>query len=83
VREGYAFSESAKRKDGLIKWKRVKVCSSRYKEAFGEMKQSGWLLLLFREAAAVAVAVHEGKYRRKTVFLRPLQAPEKPISTAD
>ena len=44
------------------------------------MNQAGWLSLLFREEAAVTVAVNEGKY----VFLyRALQSPEKPISTAE
>jgi hypothetical protein len=33
--------------------------------------------------AAVPAAVHEGKYRRKTVLPRPLQAPEGPITTAE
>ncbi len=31
------------------------------------MKPSGWSPLLFREEAAVIVAVHEGKYGRNTV----------------
>jgi hypothetical protein len=43
--------------------------SSRH-EACGEMKQSGWPLLLFREEAAVTVVVNEGNYGRKTI---PLQ----------
>ncbi len=60
----------------------MRLFSSRH-EACGEMKQSGWPLLLFREAAAVPVAVHEGQYGRNTVLSRPLQAPEKPISTVE
>jgi hypothetical protein len=48
------------------------------------MKQSGWPLLLFREEAAVTVAVNEGKYGRNKLFNpRPIQAPEKPLSTAE
>jgi hypothetical protein len=33
--------------------------------------------------AAVTVAVYRGKYGRSTVLSRPLQAPEKVISTAE
>src|SRR6202035_5262881 len=40
-----------------------------------KMKRPGWLLLLFREEAAVPVAVYEGICGRITVLSRPLQAP--------
>lgn len=46
------------------------------------MKQSEWLLLLFREAAAVPIAVHEVKHGRNAVPSRPLQALGMLISTA-
>jgi len=39
--------------------------------------------LLFCEAAAVPVAVYEGKYGRNLLFSRPLQALEKTIPTAE
>ena len=47
------------------------------------MKQFEWPLLLFREEAAVPVAVHEGKYGSSTVLSRRLQALEKTIPTAE
>jgi hypothetical protein len=47
------------------------------------MKQSVWPFLLFREEAAVAVAVHESKHGQNIGLSRPFQAPEKPISIAE
>ena len=47
------------------------------------MKWFGWSRLLFREMAAVIGAVHEDKNRCNAVPSKPLQAPEKPISTAE
>jgi hypothetical protein len=46
------------------------------------MKQSDWLRLLFREEAAVFVAVHEDTYGSNTELSRSLHAPGKQISTA-
>jgi hypothetical protein len=39
--------------------------------------------LALSRGATVPVAVHEGTYGRKTLLSRPLQAPEKPITTAE
>jgi hypothetical protein len=44
---------------------------------------SGGPSVLFREQAAVPVAVHEAKNRRYAVPSRPLQAPGGPTSTAE
>ena len=43
-----------------------------------------WMATLaLSRGVAVPVAVHEGKDGRNTVLSRPLQAPEKAISTAE
>jgi hypothetical protein len=69
VREGYSFSESAKRKGGLIKEKGEEFALFERRKHLGN--EAVWMaFLLFRKEAAVAVAVHEGKYGRNTV---PLQ----------